>query len=136
MSVVLDASAACSLLFRGRGAGAVEREISSHNHDICAPHLLDLEVLSALRRKLTAGEVTAARAAEAVEDLADLALVRFPHDPFSGRIWGLRDNFTPYDAAYVALAEALDGASLLTADARLARAARRHTGAEVQVVAA
>lgn len=37
------------------------------------------------------------------------------------RIWELRDNLTAYDAAYVALAEALD-APLLTGDRHLARA--------------
>ncbi len=55
-------------------------------------------------------------------DLQDLALVRYPHLPFAERIWELRRNLTPYDAAYVALAEALD-CLLLTADRRLKRAA-------------
>ena len=135
MSVVLDASAACSLLLGRRGAGAIDQAIRAHSYDICAPHLLDLEVLSVLRRKLTAGELTVARAEAAVEDLADLAIARYPHESFSSRIWELRANFTPYDGAYVTLAEALEGAELLTADAPLARAARRHSGASVQVVA-
>lgn len=50
----------------------------------------------------------------------DLPLTRYPHAPFVGRAWALRENITAYDAAYVALAEALD-APLLTTDGRLAR---------------
>jgi predicted nucleic acid-binding protein len=46
------------------------------------------------------------------------------------RVWELRANLTAYDAAYVALAEAL-GAPLLTRDRRLARAAGH--GARVEL---
>ena len=60
------------------------------------------------------------RAAEALEDLADLDLSRYPHDVFLPRIWALRRNATAYDSAYLALAEMLP-APLLTADARLAK---------------
>lgn len=84
-----------------------------------APHLLDLEVAQVLRRLLRAGEITAGRGQEALEDLADLRLTRHPHRPFLARIWELRHNVTAYDAAYIALAEAL-GAPLLTCDAPLA----------------
>jgi predicted nucleic acid-binding protein len=63
----------------------------------------------------------ARRAAEAVSDLADLPLHRSSHRPLLRRIWELRHVATPYDAAYIALAEALE-VVLLTADARLARA--------------
>ncbi len=61
------------------------------------------------------------RAATAVTDLAALSLDRMPHRPLLARCWELRDNLTPYDASYVALAERL-GVTLVTADARLARA--------------
>lgn len=44
--------------------------------------------------------------------------------------WALRRNMTSYDAAYVALAEALD-APLLTLDGSLARAVARHTDVPV-----
>ena len=75
-----------------------------------------------LRRYAAAGEIRAQRGREALADLADFPLRRYPHDFLLGRIWELRHNFTAYDAAYVALAEALD-ARFLTRDRRLASAA-------------
>ena len=92
-----------------------------------------MEVLSALRRVVAAGDASAARATEAVADLADLPIERYGHYELIPRIWELRENFSPYDATYIALAEAIadDGAPLLTADARLARAADAHTGVRV-----
>lgn len=50
-----------------------------------------------------------------------MPVTRRSHHPLIPRIWELRDNLTPYDASYVALAEAL-GCPLVTADARLAAA--------------
>src|SRR5439155_1478000 len=81
-----------------------------------APHLVDLEVAQVLRRYTASGEMDAQRGLQALEDLGDLPLVRYPHDLFLSRIWDLRDNLTAYDAAYVALAEAL-AAPLVTRDA-------------------
>jgi predicted nucleic acid-binding protein len=89
--------------------------------DLAAPELIDLEVVSVLRSQLAAGALDARRAMLALDDLMDLPLLRAPHRPLLARCWELRDNLTPYDAAYVALAEALAGV-LLTADERLARA--------------
>ena len=83
------------------------------------PHLLDLEVAQVLRRH-SRGHMTEPRVREAIEDLRDLPLTRYAHEPFLDRIWELRENLTAYDGAYVALAETL-GAILLTSDARLAR---------------
>lgn len=85
--------------------------------DLAAPEIIDLEVTSVWRRTLTDER----RALLALADLADLPLLRAPHLPLLARCWELRHNLTPYDAAYVALAEALDVA-LVTADARLSRA--------------
>jgi predicted nucleic acid-binding protein len=85
------------------------------------PHLLDVEVAQVLRRYTRTGELDAARGLQALEDLVDFPLTRYPHDLFLLRIWELRQNVTAYDAAYVALAEAL-GALLLTRDAALASA--------------
>ena len=96
--------------------GAVADEV------LAAPELVDLEVLSVWRRQVAAGEMTARRAALAVSDLAALPLRRMSHRLVLQRCWELRHTGTVYDAAYVALAEAL-AIPLLTADARLSRAA-------------
>jgi len=88
---------------------------------LAAPELVDLEVVSVWRRQVAAKLMTARRATLAVSDLEDLPLRRSVHRPLLTRIWELRHVVTPYDAAYVALAEALNVA-LVTADARLARA--------------
>jgi predicted nucleic acid-binding protein len=88
---------------------------------LAAPHLIDLEIGSVLRRLVRSGGVPERRARLALTDLADLPVERAPARPLLRRCWELRDNLTFYDAAYVALAELLDTA-LLTADARLARA--------------
>lgn len=95
---------------------------------LAAPELMDLEVVSVIRRQLRAGAMDVRRADFALTDLAALPIQRVPHGPLLRRCWELRDNFTIYDAAYVALAEALD-ADLLTGDRRLARA----TGPRCQI---
>lgn len=119
--IVLDASAVLELLLRTTGGVAVSERIASPNESLHTPHLLDLEVLQVLRRYGASGALSADRAQLALEDLAALDLERYPHEPLLGRVWQLRDNLTAYDAAYVALAEAL-AAPLLTFDVRLARA--------------
>jgi predicted nucleic acid-binding protein len=131
--LVVDASAITELLL-GRPAGrAVEARLRDHDFDLYAPHLLDVEVLSALRRVVAAGDASPERAVDAVTDLLDLPLERYPHDGLAPRIWSMRANFSAYDATYVALAEAITdgGAPLLTADARLARATADHTDLDV-----
>ena len=131
--LVVDASAITELVL-GRPAGrAVEKRLRDYDFDLHAPHLLDVEVLSALRRVVATGDASPERAGEAVADLLDLPLERYPHDGLAPRIWNLRENFSAYDATYVALAEVItgDGAPLLTADARLARAADAHTSLPV-----
>jgi predicted nucleic acid-binding protein len=131
--LVVDASAIGELLL-GRPAGdAVAEQLGEHGFDLHAPHLLDVEVLSALRRVVAAGDASPARATEAVTDLADLPIERYGHYELIPRIWELRENFSAYGATYIALAEAIadDGAALLTADARLARAADAYTAVRV-----
>jgi len=88
---------------------------------LLAPELLDLEVISALRRAASAGGLDDRRARLAIDDFTALDIGRVGHRGLIERIWELRANVTPYDAAYVALAEAL-AVILVTADARLARA--------------
>jgi predicted nucleic acid-binding protein len=134
--LVVDASAIIELLL-GRPAGAlIEQRLRDHGFDLHAPHLLDVELLSALRRLVSAGHASAARAGDAVADFLDLPVERYRHDALAPRIWDLRANFSAYDATYVALAEAItdDGAPLLTAAARLAKAASAHT--ELRVILA
>lgn len=122
--IVVDASAILELLLRTPAGVDVEERLFSNGATICAPHLLDLEVVQVLRRYAGAWQVTVARCRMALADLADLPLHRYPHDILLPRVWELRGNLTAYDAVYLALAEALD-ASLLTLDRRLAAAAGR-----------
>ncbi len=95
-----------------------------------APHLLDVEIAQAVRRFALGGEIESDIGQRALVDLADFPIRRYPHDALLPRIWSLRDNLSAYDAAYVALAEALD-APLLTFDQRLAGAARKHSSVTV-----
>jgi predicted nucleic acid-binding protein len=88
---------------------------------LTAPELLDLEVASVLRRQVAFGALPARRAELALADLDALPLQRVQHRFLLRRCWQLRDNFSIYDAAYVALAETI-GSDLLTGDGKLARA--------------
>lgn len=119
--IVLDASACVEWLLGRSAADAVADRFRDPDVVVHAPSLLGVEVAAALRGLLLAGHMGAARASTALADLtsADIAL----HDPtpLLPRAWELRDNLTPYDAVYVALAEVLD-APLVTCDVRLARA--------------
>ena len=128
--IVVDASAVLELLLNTPASGRVAERLFARNDTLHAPHLLDLEVAQVLRRYTFSGEMEAERSEQALEDLADLPLNRYPHDVFLRRIWKLRHNLTAYDAAYVALAEALD-APLITRDATLARASGHEARVEV-----
>jgi predicted nucleic acid-binding protein len=97
---------------------------------LTAPHLIDIEVVSAWRRLAAAGHIGERRAAFARADLRALPIERVPHAPLVERCWELRANLTAYDAAYIALAELID-ALLLTADANLAAAPGRTCAIEV-----
>lgn len=108
--------------------GLIER--LARDSDLHAPHLIDTEVLHALRRMTIAHTISDERAADARNDYAELTLLRYAHQPFSDRVWGLRHNLTAYDATFVALAEALD-APLITCDARLASAPGHHARVEL-----
>lgn len=95
-----------------------------------APHLIDIEVSSALRGMLMGGQITEGRAEEARRRFDLLPLVRYEHVLLLQRIWDLRDSLTPYDASYVALAEALQ-IPLVTADRHLARSSGHRARIEV-----
>lgn len=122
--IVVDASVVVEVLLGTAAGRAVEGRLFDRLAALQAPHLMDVEVAHVLRRYAAAGELTPARAAEAVEDLRDLPITRHEHTILLPRIWQLRHNATACDAAYLALAEALD-ATLVTRDAKLARAAGR-----------
>jgi predicted nucleic acid-binding protein len=118
--IVVDASVAATALLDDGADGASVRD-RLRGAELTAPELVDLEVLSVIRRLLAAGQVTETRAEQASTDLEELPIRRAPHRPLLRRCWELRDNLSPYDAAYVALAEALDS-TLVTGDVRLANA--------------
>jgi predicted nucleic acid-binding protein len=114
--IVLDASVLAPALGDDSEDGDRARA-RLRGESLAAPELIDLEVMSVWRRWLKDER----RARLALADLAEIPMSRCPHAPLIARCWELRGNATPYDAAYVALAEAL-GVPLLTADTRLARA--------------
>ena len=123
--IVVDASALLEMLLRTPAAASVEERLFDAGHTLHAPHLIDVEVAQVLRRYAATGQIQPARCRDALGDLSDLPLSRYPHDVLLPRVWELRHNLTAYDAVYVALAEALD-APLLTCDRRLAAAPGHH----------
>jgi predicted nucleic acid-binding protein len=128
--IIVDASAVVEVRLRTPVAPAVERRLFAAGETLDAPHLIDFEIAHVLRRYAAAGDMRARRAREALEDLADLPLRRYPRNILLPRVWALRDNLTAYDAVYVALAEALC-APLLTRDRRLTNAAGHRARVEV-----
>jgi predicted nucleic acid-binding protein len=119
--IVLDASALVELILRTPTGRLVADRIADPAEGLHVPHLVDLEVVQALRRYVREGEIDADVAEAALADLRALDLQRHAHEPLLERVWELRKNLTAYDAVYVALAEVLDGV-LITCDRRLSRA--------------
>lgn len=119
--IVVDASVLVNALADDHADGDRARERLRADSDVHAPELLDLEVLSVLRRGLRSGALDERRAELAVADLRELAVTRYPHLSLIEPTWRHRHNLTMYDAAYVALAEVLDCA-LVTSDERIAGA--------------
>jgi predicted nucleic acid-binding protein len=117
--IVLDASATVDWLLQTPAGQRIESRIYSRTETLHAPQLLDLEVTQVLRRLVLQSILPPNRADEAVRDLMDLRLNRYPHLVLLARIWQLRHNFSAYDAAYIVLAEELR-APLVTRDSRLA----------------
>jgi predicted nucleic acid-binding protein len=128
--IVLDASAAVDWLLQSPPGLRIERRIYSRNESLHAPHLIDLEVAQVLRRLVHENTISAPRAGQAIQDLLDLRVTRYPHFVLLPRIWQLRHNLTAYDAAYVALAEEL-GAALISRDSRLASASGHSASIEL-----
>jgi predicted nucleic acid-binding protein len=120
--IVLDASAAVEVLLGlPRAAPQLRTRLARAGETLHVPHVFDLEVLAAIRRHARRGVLSEHRAQRALGALDDLRATRYSHVSLRPRIWELRENITPYHAAYVALAEALR-APLVTVDAALAGA--------------
>jgi predicted nucleic acid-binding protein len=116
--IVLDASVVVELLMNGDMAAMIREELSKNDELFLVPHLIDVEVVSAIRRMALAQRLDKHRIQEYLEDLALLPAERYSPTPLLGRIWERRHNFTAYDATYIALAEATNSV-LYTCDGKL-----------------
>ena len=128
--IVLDASAAVDWLLQTSAGLRIDTRIFAPAESLHAPHLIDLEVAQVLRRLVRDGTIAAQRGDQAIQDLQDLRITRYPHFVFLSDIWRLRNNLSAYDAAYVALAESL-GAILISRDSRLVSASSRRIKVEL-----
>lgn len=117
---VVDASVLVELLGQGEHADVVNERLDAEEHVLWAPHLIDAEIGHALRRWVRLGKLDPETAGQALWEVGDLPLERVEHELLVHVAWQLRDNFSFYDALYLALALMLDE-PLLTFDARLAR---------------
>ena len=121
--IVLDASVVVELLLNGPLADSMRRDLAGRDESFLVPHLLDVEVVSAIRSLVAGRRIDPHRSEQLLAQLAALPAERYAHTPLLGRIWELRHNFTAYDAAYIALAEATNSV-LYTSDAKLSRGHR------------
>jgi predicted nucleic acid-binding protein len=127
--IVIDCSAVVDALVGAEEADSLRARMSAE--DLHAPALLDFEVVAALRGLVLGGHLTPARAEDALTDFDDLSIERWPSaDGLRRRAFQLRNTVSAHDAAYVALAEALD-CTMLTRDSRLGRSAGHHARIEV-----
>jgi predicted nucleic acid-binding protein len=126
----MDASAAVDWLLQTPAGQLIEKRIDSRNESLHAPHLIDLEVTQVLRRLVREGTIPERRADEAIRDLTDLRITRYPHFVLLPKIWKYGENLSAYDAAYIVVAELLR-APLLTRDGRLAGASGHAASVEV-----
>jgi predicted nucleic acid-binding protein len=127
--IVVDASWLIDwLLGRPAALEMIETEARAEHEPLQAPELIEPEALNGLRGLVARGDISEHRAAEALGDLAETRLVLHSHAPLRDRVWDLRDVLTAYDAVYLALAETLPDAVLLTGDRGLAGVAVRSLG--------
>lgn len=116
--IVLDASVVVELLTNSALADAIRDELSGRDESFLVPDLLDVEVVSAIRKLAAGRQIDAYRTREFIAGLLALRAERYSHTPLVERMWELRHNFTAYDAAYIALAEATKSV-LYTCDEKL-----------------
>ena len=121
--IVLDASVVVELLMNGRLADALRRDLAGYTDAFLVPHLLDVEVVSALRKLSASQRVDSHRSEQVLSQFKALPAERYAHAPLLTRMWELRHNFSAYDAAYIALAELTDSV-LYTSDEKLAKGHR------------
>ncbi|MEO7556697.1 MAG: type II toxin-antitoxin system VapC family toxin [Acidimicrobiales bacterium] len=119
--LIVDASCLYEVVADTARADDVRARLAS-DVDHAAPSIIDIEVVSVIRRDHLVGRLDATSAAQAVDDLRDWPAERFGHQPLLRRVWELRGSVRAWDACYVALAEVLQ-ATLVTSDSRLAAAA-------------
>jgi len=121
--IVLDASVVVELLTNGPLADSLRADLAGRTESFIVPHLLDVEVASALRNLAAGLRIDSHRSEQLLTGLAALPAERYAHTPLLGRMWELRRNFTAYDAVYIALAEATNSV-LYTSDAKLCKGHR------------
>jgi predicted nucleic acid-binding protein len=121
--IVLDASVVVELLTNGDLAESIRSDLTKRSDSFLAPHLLDIEVASALRNLVAGQRLDSHRAEQFLSGLAMLPAERYPHTTLLPRIWELRHNFTCYDATYIALAEVAQ-ATIYTCDVKLSKGYR------------
>jgi len=126
---VIDTSGVVDFLL-GVGAAEQVESLMAGEGELAAPDLLVFEVLAVLRREALRGVLAEARAADAAEDLGDVALELFPSLPLRERVWSLRHSLTSADALFVALAEQLEE-PLATKDGALAAELAKHSAIDV-----
>ncbi|MGH3347738.1 MAG: type II toxin-antitoxin system VapC family toxin [Nocardioides sp.] len=124
MTLVVDASVLVGAAVDPDVTGRWAREHLEPG-DLCAPHLLPVEVANALRRHVRQGSLAAGAGSDMLRDAGLLGIDLYPFEPFGDRIWELRESLTAYDAWYVALAEAHE-CPLATLDYRLVAADGPH----------
>ncbi len=127
--IVVDASIVLKVFMDDLKDLEIERKLEV-SEGLIAPKIIDVEVMNGLRKNLRLGHISEIRAAQAIIDLQNFPLERMDTTLLINRIWQLRNNFTPYDASYVALAEDYQ-IPFLTRDQKLASAIKAHTKVEL-----
>ncbi|MDX2180257.1 MAG: type II toxin-antitoxin system VapC family toxin [Bryobacteraceae bacterium] len=127
---VVDCSVLADAIRQTKGGGLVAARIFRRGETLCAPHLLDVELVHTLRRWQMQGRMTLDEGIDAIRTLKSLPIRRFSHEFLLDRIWELRHNYTAYDATYISLAEALD-ATFVTRDAALVVAPQHRARVEL-----